>query len=108
MRSVLDTIVQWCRRRDSGLIRAVDDYAFHRLAFLLAVGLAGCGTLPAQVDRPHSPALAPSADNPLVRVARESIVEPSPSGFRLLPLGLHSLDARIELIRRARSSLDVQ
>jgi cardiolipin synthase C len=78
------------------------------LVFVLAVGLVGCGTLPPQVDRPVSPALPPSTDNPLVRIARESAPEPSSSGFRLMPLGLYSLDARIELIRRARSSLDVQ
>ena len=30
------------------------------------------------------------------------------SGFRLLPLGTHSLDARLQLIQRAQSSLDLQ
>ena len=35
----------------------------------VAFGLAACGTLPAQVDRPHSPALAPSIDSSLVRIA---------------------------------------
>src|SRR4030095_13163127 len=58
--------------------------------------------------RPFSPALAPSTDSPLVRIARESAPEPASSGFRLMPLGLYSLDARIELIQRAQTSLDVQ
>ena len=75
---------------------------------LAAFGLAACGTLPAQVDRPYSPALPQSIDSPLVRIAQESIPEPSLSGFRLMPLGFHSLDARIQLIQRARYSLDVQ
>jgi putative cardiolipin synthase len=74
----------------------------------MAFGLTACGTLPAQVDRPFAPALPPSIDSPLVRIARESAPEPSLSGFRLMPLGLQALDARIELIKRARYSLDVQ
>src|SRR5258706_1150066 len=82
--------------------------AFRNLVLLLALGMAVCATLPPQADRPFSQALAPSTDSPLVRIARESVPEPSSSGFRLMPLGLYSLDARIELIRRARSSLDVQ
>jgi putative cardiolipin synthase len=75
---------------------------------LAALVLTACGTLPVRVDQPFSPALPPSPDSPLVQIARESTAEPSLSGFRLMPLGLYSLDARIELIRRARSSLDVQ
>jgi putative cardiolipin synthase len=78
------------------------------LALVAAFGLAACGTLPPQVDRSVSPALPLSNDSPLVHIARESTPEPSLSGFRLMPLGLYSLDARIELIRRARYSLDVQ
>src|SRR5258708_6632376 len=75
---------------------------------VLAVGLAACGRLKPHADRPVSTALAPLTDSPLVRIARESVPEPSSSGFRLMPLGLYSLDARIELMRRARYSLDVQ
>src|SRR5512140_1459360 len=78
------------------------------LALCLTFALAACGTLPAQVDEPRSAALAPPADSPLARVAGESIGDPAQSGFRLMPLGLDSLHARIELIQRARSSLDVQ
>ncbi|KPF57898.1 hypothetical protein D621_07370 [beta proteobacterium AAP51] len=33
---------------------------------------------------------------------------PGLSGFRLLPLGTHSLDARLQLVQRARHSLDLQ
>ena len=82
--------------------------ALRTLVSVLAVGLAACGSLPPPAERPFSQALPPSIDSPLARIARDSSPEPSLSGFRLMPLGLHSLDARIELIRRARSSLDVQ
>lgn len=82
--------------------------AARRWALCLALAVTGCGALPARVDQPHSAALAPAADAPLVRIARNSTTEAALSGFRLMPLGLHSLDARIELIRRARDSLDVQ
>jgi putative cardiolipin synthase len=70
--------------------------------------LSACGALPAQVDQPFSPALQPSADSPLVRIAQDSSPAPTLTGFRLMPLGFYSLDARIQLARRARHSLDVQ
>jgi cardiolipin synthase C len=75
------------------------------LAFAL---LSACGTLPPHVERPFSPAQQPSADSPLVRIAQDSSPTPSLTGFRLMPLGFYSLDARIQLARRARYSLDVQ
>ena len=77
-------------------------------ALLVSVLLAACGALPTQVDRPFSPARQPSADSPLVRIAQNSIPEPTLTGFRLMPDGFYSLDARIQLARRARDSLDVQ
>jgi putative cardiolipin synthase len=61
-----------------------------------------------QADRPFSPAQQPSADSPLVRIAQDSSPAPTLTGFRLMPDGFYSLDARIELVRRARDSLDVQ
>lgn len=75
---------------------------------LAALFLAGCGTLPREVERPHSSALKPSPDSPLVRIAQASIPAPELSGFRLMPHGFYSLDARIELARRAQHSLDLQ
>jgi putative cardiolipin synthase len=77
-------------------------------ALLAAILLAGCGALPQRVERPDSSALAPSPDSPLVEIARASTPAPNLSGFRLMPLGLYSLDARIQLARRARHSLDLQ
>ena len=81
---------------------------FRGSAVLLAVLLSACGALPTQVDRPFSSARQPSADSPLVRIAQDSSPAPTLTGFRLMPDGFYSLDARIQLVRRARDSLDVQ
>jgi putative cardiolipin synthase len=78
------------------------------VALLGSLLLSACGTLPMQVDRPFSPAQRPSADSPLVRIAQDSSPAPTLTGFRLLPDGFYSLDARIQLVRRAHDSLDVQ
>ena len=78
------------------------------LVCVLSALLAACGTLPPQVEQSPSQALPPSGDSALVRVARNSTVTPSLTGFRLMPQAYYSLDVRIELVRRARHSLDVQ
>ena len=78
------------------------------LALLVSLLLSACGALPTQVDRPFSPAQQASADSPLVRIAQDSSPAPTLTGFRLMPEGFYSLDARIQLARRARDSLDVQ
>jgi len=77
------------------------------LLFLAAV-LASCGALPPRGEHADSHAPTASPDSPLVRVARASVADPPMSGFRLMPVGFYSLDARVELVRRARDSLDVQ
>jgi len=95
----------------------MDPMRFRPGAFLLlltALVLAACGTLPPQVELPASSALPPASDSPLVRIAYDSAPTPAPapapamSGFRLMPQAYYSLDVRIELVRRARHSLDVQ
>ncbi len=75
---------------------------------VVAVVLAGCGTLPANVGKTDTQALPPHPDSPLVRIARASIPAPDQTGVRLMPLGAFSLDARIQLAERATHSLDVQ
>ena len=77
-------------------------------ALLLAAALAGCGTLPPAGLRSASTAQAPSPRSALVRTAKVSTPPGDLSGFRLMPLGAYSLEARIELARRAEQSLDVQ
>lgn len=81
--------------------------ARHLFTMLLAL-CAGCSTLPASAPRASSLALPAHTDSALVRIARASTPGPDVSGVRLLPLGLFSFDARVELIRRAQRSLDVQ
>jgi cardiolipin synthase C len=78
------------------------------IALLTAVALSACGSLSMRVDQPFSPALKPSPEGPLVRIAQDSSPGPELTGFRLMPLGVYSLDARIQLARRARYSLDLQ
>jgi cardiolipin synthase C len=79
-----------------------------RVVLLASVLLAACGSLPTRGDLPSSHARPPSLDSPLARIAHDSTPAPSLSGFRLMAGGYYSLDARIELVRRARDSLDVQ
>ena len=69
---------------------------------------AACGTLPANVERPGSVAIEAVATSPLARIAQASQPSAELTGFRLMPLGRYSLDARIALAERATKSLDVQ
>lgn len=78
------------------------------LGLALLAGLAGCGSLPTALPRAYEAALPVSAGQPLVQTARRSVPVSEVSGLRLLPSGLHALDARLQLIDRARVSLDVQ
>ena len=74
-----------------------------------ALLLAACSTLPS-VDRDAiaSEAIPLSPQTTLGRIASTSAPAPELSGFRLMPLGLFSLDTRVQLARRAEVSLDVQ
>jgi cardiolipin synthase C len=77
-------------------------------AVLIAL-LGGCASL-APVDRKASAseAIGLSKDTTLGRIASNGAPGQNLSGFRLMPLGKFSLDARIQLARRAEVSLDVQ
>ena len=72
--------------------------------------LAACGMAPTRSDAPATTALPPAPDSPLVKLVKASTPPgyESLSGFRLMPLGFYSLDARVELARRATRSLDLQ
>jgi hypothetical protein len=59
-------------------------------------------------ERARSSAPEPAADSALVRSVQASMTNPAMTGFRLMPLGFSSLDARVELAHRAAHSLDVQ
>jgi len=73
-----------------------------------AVAMAGCSSLPTDAVRPVSTAIAASPATPLGNVPAQAGVPPGRSGFRPLPEGAFSLDARLELIQRAQASLDLQ
>src|SRR4029077_17930959 len=75
---------------------------------LAATLVAGCGSLPQRGEPSTSSALRPAPDSPLVQITQASIPAPELTGFRLMPLGVYSLDARIQLAQRARHSLDIQ
>jgi putative cardiolipin synthase len=86
------------------------DLIWRRLVVCAALSLLGaCSTLPA-IDREaiKSEAIPLSTTTTLGRIAQTSAPTPDVSGFRLMPLGLFSLDARVQLARRAEVSLDVQ
>ncbi|HZF85021.1 MAG TPA: phospholipase D-like domain-containing protein [Burkholderiaceae bacterium] len=77
----------------------------------LAVGLAGCASLPPPAERPETLAIpAPTTPaTPLDHiVAASRPTDSTLSGFRLLHIGSTALAARLELLRRAQRSLDVQ
>jgi cardiolipin synthase C len=79
------------------------------LLFAALLMLGACSTLQA-VDREAiiSEAIPLSTQTTLGRIAKISQPDPDLSGFRLMPLGLFSLDTRVQLARRAEVSLDVQ
>ena len=70
--------------------------------------LAACGSLPAAPERQAVRAEPVDATTPLAKIAAASSEPGGNSGARLLPLGVFSLDARIQLAERARQSLVVQ
>jgi putative cardiolipin synthase len=75
---------------------------------LVALLASGCGALPPRSDAPVSIAAETPRDTPLVRMAAQSVAAPELSGFRLMPHAAFSFDARIQLARRAETSLDIQ
>jgi len=78
-------------------------------ATVVLVMLGGCGTLPVAVERPASSSLqATAAESPLAQLVASQLPPDAQSGFRLLPLGSYALDARLQLIRRATRTLDLQ
>jgi putative cardiolipin synthase len=82
------------------------------LVFVLLNFLAACTSLPpASVQAPSS-AIAASTDTALGRAAAAAMLAASApsgqSGFRPIPQASVALDARLTLIKRAQSSLDLQ
>jgi putative cardiolipin synthase len=78
------------------------------MLLLLAVLVAACGSLPARKQMTPTLKLAVDPSTPLAKIVAASTPPGEHSGFRLMPLGVYSLDARIELAARARRTLDLQ
>jgi cardiolipin synthase C len=74
--------------------------------------LGACGSLPPRGEVAPSHAIASAADSTLGRLATQALgpaaSDAAASGFRLLPLGSHALDARLALVASAERSLDAQ
>ncbi len=82
---------------------------FQLLTVIAAVALTGCATSLPKVDRKaiESFVIPGNARTPLGRIVAASTPEHQHSGFRLLPLGPFSYDARLQLAQLATVSLDL-
>ena len=69
-----------------------------------ALMLLACASLPRAVTAPPSAALPPRSDSPLA----QRLPHGGLSGFHLMPTGQMALQTRLDLLQRARDSLDVQ
>lgn len=72
------------------------------------LGMSGCAQLPAQAPRPPTLAVQEDGGTYLGRMARAASPDPELSGFRLLPMPTFAMEARLELVRHAERSIDVQ
>ena len=75
------------------------------LASFLIAALGACGSLPPARERPAEFAASADPSTKLAKIAAASTPPEEHSGFRLMPLGVYSLDARIQLAQRAQQSL---
>src|SRR5262245_9797918 len=75
------------------------------LVLVLLVG--GCATLAPPQAAP-SQAIAADPERGLGRIAADSVAPSADSGVQPLPMATFALDARLALIERAQSSLDLQ
>nr|WP_239482322.1 phospholipase D family protein [Pseudomonas insulae] len=76
-----------------------------RILLILALFLSGCATAP---PRQTSQAFPPAASSFGRDIEARAAQHPGHSGFRLLPSSNEAFAARLELIRAAQSSLDLQ
>lgn len=77
-------------------------------SLVVAVLLAGCASLPKNVDRVPTQAFVDTSETALWRAATADLPKAYLSGFRLLPAGNVAYDARLTLTTRAQRSLDLQ
>ncbi|VWX63589.1 putative cardiolipin synthase [Burkholderiales bacterium 8X] len=90
-------------------MKTMQGRAWPAMLWLVAMCLlAGCGSLPAVRERPAALAAKADPNTALAKIAAASTPPDEHSGFRLMPLGVYSLDARVQLAQRAQRSLVVQ
>ncbi|MGJ7562446.1 phospholipase D family protein [Variovorax sp. GB1R11] len=91
------------------LSSALRGLAWRLMALAAALVLAGCAGLPPRIPEPPAFAIAASASTELGRAALSLNSPPDGlSSMRPLIEASFALDARLELMRRATSSLDIQ
>jgi putative cardiolipin synthase len=73
-----------------------------------ALGFAGCASLPEPGPRSVSWSLPANPDSSLAQQAAAASPDPQLSGFYLMATGRMALHTRLELLRRAQHTLDVQ
>ena len=78
------------------------------LALSVIALLGACGSLPPMRERAMATSTQADPSTALAKIAVASTPPGEHSGFRLMPLGVYSLDARIQLAQRAQRSLVVQ
>jgi len=79
------------------------------LASIVLIVLAGCASLPKDVERPHSSAFADTGATALGRALAPAIAaNPGKTGAYPLPNGREAFAARVLLARAAERSLDLQ
>ncbi|TAM39743.1 MAG: phospholipase D family protein, partial [Burkholderiaceae bacterium] len=84
-------------------------WACRTLLGTLLAALAACGSLPERPTvRDRSVAIPASSVTTLGRIAAQFPDDEDLSGLRALPQSVFALDTRLELIRRAQVSLDLQ
>ncbi len=75
---------------------------------LVILGLAGCASLPEVTPSVTNFAVPPDPASPLGKMAGEALGDDPRSGFRLLPLASPAYETRVQLIRHAQHSIDLQ
>jgi cardiolipin synthase C len=74
----------------------------------VALVLAGCASLPKNVERVPSAAIQDTAGTPLAQAAATALADDRASGFRLMAAGDVAYSARLVLANNAQRSLDLQ
>src|SRR5262252_2069602 len=84
-------------------------HAAHAIACAILIALAGCASLPKDVERTPSTALTDTTDTRLAHgLAAGVAANPGKTGVYPLPQGRDAFAARLLLVRAAQRSLDLQ